>query len=264
MRALLLVVFTSVLLTLAACETNSEETLVVGLECDYAPFNWTSQEGGEPIDGQPFYCDGYDVEIARLIAAELDRELVIRQVSWEGLIPALQSGSIDAIIAGMSPTAERAESVRFTDPYFVSEQVLVMRESSDFVGATSLNDLAGARVVAQLGTLQDRLIEQIPNVDHQTPLETYASLVTAVSSGASDMLIAELPVALSITANNPQLITVTLEEGFVVEASDVSVSVAVHLDQAALQEAINAALALISVETREALMTDALSRADAE
>ena len=254
------IIFTS--LVLGACEASNEDALVVGLECDYAPFNWTTNDAiGEPIAGTPFYCDGYDVEIARIIAEELGRELVIRQVSWEGLIPALTNNQIDVIIAGMSPTEERARTVNFTNPYFVSEQVLVVRSDSVYANAESLDDFGGARVVAQLGTLQDGLIEQIPNVVHRTPLENYASLVNEVSSGASDALVAEYPVAQSIIASNPNLIMVVLgENGFTVQESDVSVSVALRLSDTALRDEINAILANISDARRNELMQEAQER----
>ena len=81
----------------------------VGMECDYPPFNWTQVEPDEnsvPIEGGMGYAGGYDVEIAKRIAASLDMELVVVKIEWDGLIPALNSGMIDAVIAGMSPTAE--------------------------------------------------------------------------------------------------------------------------------------------------------------
>ena len=261
-KFLMLGILAFVGLVLAACQETDEGSLVVGLECDYAPFNWTTNDAtAEAISGTPFYCDGYDVEIARIIAEELGLELVIRQVSWEGLIPALTSGQIDVIIAGMSPTPERAQTVNFTNPYFVSEQVLVVRNDSVYASASSLDDFDGARVVAQLGTLQDDLITQISNVVHRTPLENYASLVNEVVSGASDALVAEYPVAQSIVASNANITMVVLgENGFTVAESDVSVSVALRLSDTDLRDQINAVLAGISDERRNALMQEAQER----
>ncbi len=261
-KGLVLLLMGFAIIALQACSVRDDSTLVVGLECDYAPFNWTTNDStAVSIDGEPFYCDGYDVDIARLIADELDRELVIRQINWDGLIPALLAGQIDVIIAGMSPTPERAQTISFTDPYFVSEQVLVVRSDSAYADATDLSDFSGARVVAQMGTLQDDLIAQIPDVIHRTPLETYASLVSEVNSGASDALIAELPVALSIIATNPALTIVNLgENGFLLEPTDVSVSVALRKEDTALLENINTILSGITVATRNALMQAALDR----
>ncbi|TVP96251.1 MAG: ABC transporter substrate-binding protein [Acholeplasmatales bacterium] len=262
MKKIFMVCFVTLAVFLIQACGVDENSLVVGMECDYAPFNWTtSDDTAEPVSGTNYYCDGYDMMIARQLAASLGRELVVRQVAWEGLIPALLSGEIDVIIAGMSPTPERAETVLFTDAYYVSAQVFVVQSGSTYAQAETLDDFAGARVIAQLGTLQDRLIPQIPDVVHRGALETYASLVTEVLSGASDALIAEWPVALSITQTNPSLTWVDLgEAGFILEASDVSVSIALRQADVALQVDINEILAAISLETRQSWMQDALER----
>ncbi len=259
-KAILTLAMGAFILTLAACAGSSEDELVVGLECNYAPFNWTDMEEGEDIAEAPAYCDGYDVTIAREVADGLDRDLVIRKIDWDGLIPALEAGTIDVIIAGMSPTPERAETVNFTDEYYRSEQVLVVRSDSDYADATTLSDFSGARVIAQQGTLQDDLITQIDDVDHADPLNDYPSLVEQVESGTSDALVAELPVATSITGNNEALTYVTLEDGFEVAESDVTVSIATRKEETALRDEINTILAGIDEETRQNWMEEALSR----
>lgn len=110
-------------------ETNGE--FRVGMEAGYAPFNWsqkTDAHGAVPIQGNSSYAGGYDVQIAKKIADGLDKKLVIVQTKWDGLAPALQSGKIDAIIAGMSPTAERRKEIDFTDPYYESQLVVVVQK----------------------------------------------------------------------------------------------------------------------------------------
>ena len=256
--------FTLVLMTmLSACET-SENELVVGLECNYAPFNWTvssaSNEAIE-IDGVNAYCDGYDVVVAEQIANELGLDLVIRKIEWDGLIPALLSDEIDVIIAGMSPTEERAQTVSFTDAYYQSEQVFVVSANSIYAAAESLDDFYGARVIEQLNTLQDGLIDQISGVNHQTALNDYPRLVASLTSGVSDALVAELPVDESIIANNNQLVIVRLgEEGFTVAEEDVSVSVALRQEDVDLLEEINQILSNIDDDTRNLWMNEALTR----
>ena len=121
------------LFVVAAC--NNEEpnddrpTFTVGMECDYAPFNWTENtksDTNHPIDGTSLYAEGYDVQIAKKIADSLDRRLVIKAITWDGLIAALEAGQIDAIIAGMSDTEDRRLSVDFTTAYYKSTHVIVM------------------------------------------------------------------------------------------------------------------------------------------
>ncbi len=260
------------LITFAACgsseqfDLESETEFVVGLEAAYAPFNWSTPTQNSftvPLAGQPgVYVDGYDVVMASYIADELGLDLVIKMVDWDGLIPALLSGEIDMIIAGMSPTAERAQTVSFSNEYFRSEQVMVVSSTGSYANATSLNDFSGARVVAQLGTLQDQLIDQITGVNHLEPLDTYGMLATAVSSQAADAFIAELPVALGMVASNSELSIIQFEDGqgFQVSDEDVIVSVALRQEDVNLLEAVNAALATVSNETRANIMTAALDR----
>lgn len=268
---LLIVLFTAVI-TVSACSTEggfdltTETEIVVGLEAAYAPFNWatpTENSVTVPIANQTgFYADGFDVVMAQEIADALGLTLVIRAIEWDGLIPALLAGEIDLIVAGMSPTSERAQTVAFSDPYFQSEQVMVVRNDGNYADATSLEDFTGARVVAQLGTLQDDLIDQITGVNHQAALNDYASLVTALLNNASDAFVAELPVAMGIVAANPSLsyITFTDGNGFTVTPEDVTVSVALRQEDTALLSAINDALNAISTETRNGYMEAALSR----
>ncbi|HPG42611.1 MAG TPA: transporter substrate-binding domain-containing protein [Acholeplasmataceae bacterium] len=260
------------LITFAACgsseqfDLESETEFVVGLEAAYAPFNWSTPTQNSftvPLAGQPgVYVDGYDVVMASYIADELGLDLVIKMVDWDGLIPALLSGEIDMIIAGMSPTAERAQTVSFSNEYFRSEQVMVVSSTGSYANATSLNDFSGARVVAQLGTLQDQLIDQITGVNHLEPLDTYGMLATAVSSQAADAFIAELPVALGMVASNSELSIIQFEDGqgFQVSDEDVIVSVALRQEDVNLLEAVNAALATVSNATRANIMTAALDR----
>ncbi|MFA6678284.1 MAG: transporter substrate-binding domain-containing protein [Acholeplasmataceae bacterium] len=261
---ILLLVFFATLL-LGSCQKDDSETFIVGLEADYAPFNWMSPKKGEhgvKISGQPGYADGYDVVMAKYIAERLGKRLVIKAIEWDGLITALQNGEIDAIIAGMSPTEARKQTVNFSDVYFRSEQVIVVKKGSVYENATSLNDFNGAKIVNQLGTLQEELTDQIPNVNKQTSLSSYAELIQAVRSNVSDGFVAELPIARSATNTNSDLVYVSFTEGngFVVEDEDVSVSIAFRKNDVELMNQVNEILATISDETRNAWMTEALER----
>ena len=110
-------------------------TLKIGMECAYEPYNWTDTEGTSlgavPIssEGQSgLYANGYDVQIAQYVANRLGLKLEIYAMEWDSLIPAINSGAIDAIVAGMSPTAERSEQLDFTDTYYESNLVVIIRK----------------------------------------------------------------------------------------------------------------------------------------
>ncbi len=276
MKKALLVLTVFLVGTLVACTTSSGyeviegNTLTVGLEAAYAPYNWTTTTENEftvPLSGQlGAYVDGYDVVIATAIADELGLELEIVAIEWDGLIPALTSHQIDVIIAGMSPTAERAQTVSFSNEYYRATQVMVVRDDSSYAAATAIADFANATVIAQLGTLQDDLIDQIASVNHGTSLDSYNAITQSVRSGEADAFIAELPVAMGITQANSDLTFITFAEGygFTVTDADVTSAVAVRQEDTQLLGAINNVLATITNETREAWMAAALDRQPSE
>lgn len=119
-------------LALSSSNTDtSGGTLKIAMECAYAPFNWTQLSdvnGAVRIEGTDTYANGYDVQIAKYIAAELGMELVIYSAKWEALITGVQAGTYDAIIAGMSPTEEREKEVDFTDCYYNSNLVIIYKK----------------------------------------------------------------------------------------------------------------------------------------
>ncbi len=260
-----------ILLALAGCNSSTtdgeseNDTIIVGLECDYAPFNWSQIEESDtayPIESNITYCDGYDIAIATAIADGLGKDLVVKQISWEGLEPALNSNEIDMIVAGMTDTEERRQQVSFSDPYYASDMVLIVRNDSEYVNATSISDFANASVVAQRGTFHDDLIDQIEGVVHQTPLASFPLLVNSVVSQEADAMVSERPVAISIVATNSNLSIVDFDEanGFQTSAEDTTVSVAVRKSDTELLDSINEVLSTISVDTRNQWMEDALAR----
>ena len=242
-----------------------EEKFIVGLECNYAPFNWTEDNASAynyPIynlEGK--YANGYDVQIAKAIASSLGKVLVIMAIEWDGLIPALETEKIDAIIAGMSPTEERKTSVTFTDPYYTSEEVCLVLKDGKYANATSIKDFAGALAIGQADTIYNDLVPQLTGASHETPLPSVPDIITAMMNGRCDVTIVEKPVALGLVAANPDLKIIEFSEGngFTVSESDVAVSVAVRLNETALAAQINGILAGITSEVREQLMVNAVN-----
>ncbi len=239
------------------------EPLRVGMECDYAPFNWTQAQESEtsvPIESGGF-ADGYDVQIAKKIAEGLGRELVIVKTEWDGLIPAVQMGAIDAIIAGMSPTAERSMTIDFSEPYYSSDLVVVVKNDSAYAGATKLSDFAGARITGQLNTFHYSVIGQIEGVVMQTAMETFPAMIVAVKTGAVDGYVCERPGAESDVAANPDLTYVAFPEGEGFQASPEDVAISVGLQKgSALKAEIDQVLAAIDTETRTQMMIEAGQR----
>ena len=123
-------------ITTFAVSNNAPETtngvLRVGMECAYDPFNWaqtTAANGAVPIqDKKDLYANGYDVQIAKFVANALGMKLEIYMADFDSLIPGVQAGTFDAIIAGMSPTADRKKEVDFSDVYYTSNLVVIYKK----------------------------------------------------------------------------------------------------------------------------------------
>ena len=238
----------------------ADNTFKVGLEAGYAPFNWTQLDdsnGAVKIQNSAEYAGGYDVEIAKRIAESLGKELVIVKTEWNGLIPALTSGKIDAIIAGMSPTAERKESIDFSDVYYTSDLVIVVKKGGKYDNASALKDFEGAKITAQLNTFHYTVIDQIPGVKKQTAMDDFPAMRVALESGIIDGYVSERPEAVSAEAANKNFKMITLNPGFQTSPEDTAIAVGVKKGSD-LTEKINEALAKIPEETRIQLMDNAI------
>lgn len=241
-------------------QTETQETFKVGLEAGYPPFNWTQMDdsnGAVEISGNAEYAGGYDVEIAKRLAEGLGRELEIVKLEWDGLIPALISGQIDGIIAGMSPTAKRMETIDFSDNYYKSDLVMVVKKGGDFEGATSIEDFKDAKVTAQLNTFHYSVIDQIDGVKKDTAMDNFPAMRVALESGMIDGYVSERPEGVSATAANENFAMVEFEKGF--ETSDDDTAIAVGLvKDSELREKINEILAEISEEEQQKIMEEAI------
>lgn len=161
------------------------------------------------------------------IAEGLGKELEIIPIQWEGLVPALQSNTIDAVITGMSPTEERRKEIDFTDSYYESHLVVVVQKGSGYADAKSLDDLEGARITAQLNTFHYTVIDQIPGVDRQQAQQNFSAMRVALGSGVIDGYVSERPKGVTATNVNKNLAMVEFDEenGFQTEPEDVQVAV---------------------------------------
>lgn len=241
-------------------KTSKEDTFKVGLEAGYAPFNWTqkdSSNGAVKIDGSSEYAGGYDIEMAKKIAEGLGKKLVIVKTEWDGLVPAVTSGKIDAIIAGMSPTAERKKTIDFSDNYYKSNLVMVVKKGGKYDGATSLQDFKGAKVTAQLNTFHYSVIDQISGVNKQTAMDNFPAMRVALESGVIDAYVSERPEGISSQEANSNFKMIELKDGFTTSEEDTSIAVGVAKGSN-LTEKINKILSGISEEQRSTIMDNAI------
>ncbi|MDO5725021.1 MAG: transporter substrate-binding domain-containing protein [Tissierellia bacterium] len=272
MKRLLLITLSAVLLIglLTACGGSSSKNetesnvLRVGMECDYPPYNWSQKDdsnGAVKVEGSNEYANGYDVQIAKKIAEGLGKELVVIKTSWEGLVPALDSETIDVIIAGMSPLGDRREVIDFSDYYWASDLVMVVKRGSEYENASSLSDFSGAKVSAQSGTLHYTVIDQIPGVEKDVALESFPTLRVSLESGIIDAYVSERPEAVSAKLHNEDLTFVELEDGFETDNDETAVAVGVKKGSELTAE-INEILKDISEDERLELMDRCIKMQD--
>lgn len=240
--------------------TDGSDEFRVGMECGYAPFNWTQladSNGGIAIDGSAEFAGGYDVEIAKKIADGLGKKLVVVKTEWDGLLPALTSGKIDAIIAGMSPTEERKQVIDFTDNYYRSNLVMVVKKGGAYENATSIKDFAGAKITAQLNTFHYTVIDQIEGVKKEAAMDNFPSMRVALESGIIDGYVSERPEGVSASAANENFAMVEFTDGFVTSDDDTAIAVGLKKDSD-LTAKINEILAGISEDERTTIMDTAI------
>ena len=209
--------------TSAAGSTGSSDKKVlrVGMECTYAPFNWTQSSESMPdgekavkIYGQNTYAYGYDVMVAQKIAKELDMDVEVHKVEWDSIGLGVDSQEYDCIIAGMGKTAVRAKSYSFTEPYYYRDNCIVVRADSDIASVTGLSQLKGknVKITTQLGTGWVDLLDQIPDGVLGSNYETTGEAFMAVSNGVADVVVIDVPTAESALLTNKDLKLIKLDE----------------------------------------------------
>lgn len=243
--------------------TQAEGTFTVGMEAGYPPFNWTQYDdsnGAVPIKNSRDFAGGYDVEIAKRMAEDLGKELVIFKTEWDGLAPALTSGKVDAIIAGMSPTEERKKTIDFSDVYYNSDLVLLVKSDGDYANATSLEDFKDAKVTAQLSTLHYTVIDQIDGVNKQTAMDNFPAMRVALESGKIDAYVTERPEGIVAEKINPKFKMIAFDEGkgFTTSEDDTAIAVGLRKNDPN-KEAINQLLGTISKDERNDIMDNVLA-----
>lgn len=244
--------------------------LTIAMECAYAPYNWTQTDdsnGAVPIANVPgSYANGYDVMIGKKIAEANGWQLEVIQSDWDSLVPGVQSGTFDAVIAGQSMTAERAEQVDFAGPYFYATIVCVTKADSKFANATSIADLAGGSCTAQIATIwYDQCLPQIKDAAIQTAAETAPAMLMALETDTVDFICTDMPTAQGAVAAYPdmKILDFSGTDGDFqfsddVRAENVNIGVSVMKGNTLLKDKIDAVLSTMTPDDMNALMEQAI------
>lgn len=248
-----------------AAKKDGKPVLRVGMECGYAPFNWTQPtdaNGAVKIAGTAEYAYGYDVIMAKKLADAMGMQLEIHKIEWDGLAPAVNAGKIDAAIAGISITSKRKESVDFSSVYYNASIVALTRKDGKFASAKSVADLKGAVATSQLNTIWYDIIKQIPDAQIQPAIDNVPGMIVALTSGKVELLVLDKPTAMAAAYANPELLVLDFAEGSAFKASkeDVEMGIAVKKGNAALVKKLNEQLAKIGEPERGKMMEEAIKQ----
>ncbi len=240
---------------------SDKKVLIVGLEGTYAPFNWvqTYEEKNTWKIRDGLYVAGYDVVIANILAEKLDIEIKVKLIDWEGLLPALTSCEIDAIMSGISPLEERKLSIEFTDNYYQSDLVIVLPKDSSYINSTSIHDFAGAKITAQINTFPYTVIEQMNGVIKMNAYEDFPTMIVGLTSGKIDAYVCERTPAMAASTNNDKITYLRLEETFKYDFVQASSSIGMRIGDK-MVGAINDVLSSITIIERERYMMDCIKK----
>ncbi|MBS5633989.1 MAG: transporter substrate-binding domain-containing protein [Clostridiales bacterium] len=264
-------------LSLTACSGGEESStaaksgledgvLTVAMECAYAPYNWTQADdsnGAVPIKDSNNYANGYDVIIAKKLAEELGVELEIVKSDWDSLIPAVQSGTVDCVIAGQSITADRMQQVDFTEPYFYATIVTLTKSDSQYASAASVADLSGATATSQMNTIwYNNCLPQIPDANILPAQADAPAMLVALNSGTCDIVVTDKPTGLAACVAYPDftMLDFTGTEGeFEVSDEDINIGISLKKGNTELKEKLDSVLSTMTEEDFTELMDQAIS-----
>lgn len=263
--AVIAVIAAVVLLRNGNTEEQKRNVLRVGMECAYAPYNWSQTDdsnGAVPIKDSTNYAYGYDVMMAKIIAEKLDCDLEIYQIDWDSLPIALQSNRIDCVIAGQSITAERLESVDFSTPYYYASIVTLTNNSSKYANALGVSDLEGATCTSQINTCwYDTCLPQIKNANILPAMDTAPNMLVALNSNTVDLVVTDMPTAIAALQvyNNMKLLDFTgLEDNYDVSEEEINIGISVRKGNNELLEKINNVLKDYTEEDFKDMMNKAI------
>ena len=251
----------------AAVPSGVEDgVLTVAMECAYAPYNWSQPDdsnGAVPIvNSEGNYANGYDVMMAKKLCEANGWELEVMQLDWDSLVPAVQNGTVDAVIAGQSMTAERMEMVDFAGPYLYATIVCLAKSGTEQAGAKGISQLTGT-CTSQMGTIwYDSCLPQIEGADIQTAAESAPAMLMALETGAVDFVCTDMPTAQGALVAYPDMVILDFagsDDDFDVSDEDVNIGISIMKGNTTLLDALNGVLKDMTADDFNKLMAEAIA-----
>lgn len=234
-------------------EIKEKGVLVLGTSADYPPFEFHLE-----VDGKDTIV-GFDIDIAKKIASDIGVELEIIDMKFDGLLPALTAGKIDLIVAGMTPTDERKQSVDFSIVYYDSRQTMLVK--TDNVNTlNTIEAFAGKTLGVQKATIQEELAKTIFTSSEAKSIDKIPNLIMELKTDKVDGLILAEPVAKQYAAANPDLSVNGVDLG-----SEGGSAIAIEKGSQDYLDAINATIqGLLDSGEMDKIISDAMLLSEGE
>ena len=245
-------------------ESGEKKVLRVAMECAYAPYNWSQPDdsnGAVPIADSNEFAYGYDVMMAKKICEELDYDLQIVRLDWDSLIPALQSGQADCVIAGQSITAERLQAVDFSEPYYYASIVTLVKKGSKY--AKSVADLAGATCTSQQSTIwYQNCLPQIEDANILAATASAPDMLMSLNADKCDLVVTDQPTGKGALVAYPDFVMLEFgggEDDFQVTEEDINIGISIKKGNTELKTAIDSVLGKMTKDDFSDMMDEAIS-----
>ncbi len=239
--------------------------LTVAMECAYAPYNWSQPDdsnGAVKIKDSNEYANGYDVMIAKKICEANGWELEIVRLDWDSLVPAVQTGLVDCVIAGQSMTEDRMKQVDFAGPYLYATIVCLTKKDSAFAGAKGISDLAGGSCTSQMGTIwYDTCLPQITGANIKTAKDSAPAMLMALESGDVEFVCTEYPTAQETVIGYSDFVLLDFngsENNFEVDQGDINIGISMKKGNTELKDKIDAVLSEMDEAKFNVIMESAI------
>jgi len=242
------------------------KVLRVGMECAYAPYNWTqptNANGAIPIKDSPDYAYGYDVMMAKYLAGKIGYTVEIYKMDWDSIPIAVQSGTIDCAICGQSITDERKQTLDFTTPYYYASIVSLVEAGGPYASAAGISGFSGAKCTSQLNTVwYDTCLPQIPGASILPAMDNAPAMLVALTTGKCDLVVTDMPTAMAAVSVYPELRLLDFtdaSDNFQVSDQEINIGISVKKGNADLLDKLNTALATLTTDDFTRMMNEAIS-----
>ena len=249
-----------------AASASGRPVLRVAMECGYAPYNWTQTtdaNGAVPIADSNDYANGYDVMMAKYIADALDMDLQIVKLDWDSLVPAVQSGIVDCVIAGQSITSARLQMVDFSDPYYYASIVCLVKKDSPYADAQGVQDLRGVTCTSQMNTVwYDVCLPQIPDANILPAQDSAPAMLVALNADRVDLICTDMPTATAATVAYPDMKLLDFsgtDDDFQVSQEEINIGISIRKGNTELKDKINSVLATLTTDDYNEMMNEAIA-----